>query len=160
MIVLPLLSIALVIANMYFIPVAIFYGDPQISVSFYIWKSMIPTALGNIVGGGLFVAVPYWYLYLQGENVPIDFNIGSIASAEQAGGPLGPSPSRTPAVQHIIHGREIDHHHPGHQLPHSGANFKSGISRELSADKYGASSPSRDPEKIADNASDSDRTMN
>lgn len=144
---------------MFFLPVAIFYGAPGINVSFYIWKSLIPTTLGNIVGGALFVAAPYWYLYLHGEEVPIDFDVGAIASAEQAGGPLGPNPSRQPASHHIIHGREIDHHHPAHQLPQSGTTMPSGISKELSADKYGANSPSRDPEKAADASSGSEKTM-
>lgn len=44
-----------VIANMYFIPLAIFLGAPKpLTVGYYIWKSMIPSLLGNIVGGGLF----------------------------------------------------------------------------------------------------------
>ncbi|KAI4725944.1 Formate/nitrite transporter [Aureobasidium sp. EXF-10728] len=60
-----------VIANMFYIPVAIFLGAPQISVGLYIWKSMIPALLGNIVGGGLFVGVVYWYLYLAGNAEPI-----------------------------------------------------------------------------------------
>jgi len=51
-----------VVANMYFIPTGIFYGNPKITVGYYIWKSMIPSLLGNIVGGGLFVGVVYWYL--------------------------------------------------------------------------------------------------
>lgn len=41
---------------------SIFLGDPKISVGYYIWKSMIPALLGNIVGGGLMVGVMYWYL--------------------------------------------------------------------------------------------------
>lgn len=51
-----------VVANMYFIPMAIFLGSPHITVTYYIWKSMIPAALGNIVGGGVFVAAVHWYL--------------------------------------------------------------------------------------------------
>nr|POF16355.1 putative formate transporter [Quercus suber] len=51
-----------VVANMFFIPMAIFLGDPDISVSFYIWKSLIPALIGNIIGGGLFVGVMFWYL--------------------------------------------------------------------------------------------------
>lgn len=51
-----------VVANMYFIPLAIFLGSPTISVGYYIWKSMIPALIGNILGGGLFVAVVHWYL--------------------------------------------------------------------------------------------------
>jgi formate/nitrite transporter FocA (FNT family) len=47
---------------MFFIPIAIFVGDGDITVGYYIWKSMIPTVIGNIVGGGFFVAAAYWYL--------------------------------------------------------------------------------------------------
>ena len=49
----------------FFVPISIFLGDPQISVGYYIWKSMIPSLLGNIVGGGLMVGVMYWYLVRQ-----------------------------------------------------------------------------------------------
>ena len=55
-----------VIANMFFIPTAIWYGHPDIGVGLYIWKSLIPTTIGNVVGGGLFVGAVYWYLYLTG----------------------------------------------------------------------------------------------
>ncbi|THY23811.1 Formate/nitrite transporter [Aureobasidium pullulans] len=60
-----------VIANMFYIPMAIFLGAEEITVGLYIWKSMIPALLGNIVGGGLFVGVVYWYLYLAGNPSPI-----------------------------------------------------------------------------------------
>lgn len=78
-----------VIANMFFIPMAIFVGA-KFSVGYYIWKSMIPTLLGNFIGGGLFVATAYWYLYLTGESgVQIAFDIGSLDTA--VGGGAGPS---------------------------------------------------------------------
>ncbi|EME44872.1 hypothetical protein DOTSEDRAFT_87377 [Dothistroma septosporum NZE10] len=57
-----------VVANMFFVPTAIFHGDPAISTTFYIWKSMIPALLGNIVAGALFVGVFFWYLWLTGEG--------------------------------------------------------------------------------------------
>ncbi|KAF1820201.1 Formate/nitrite transporter [Dissoconium aciculare CBS 342.82] len=60
-----------VVANMFFIPIAIFVGDPSISIGFYIWKSMIPTLIGNIIGGGFFVGAAYWYLYLTGDTKPV-----------------------------------------------------------------------------------------
>jgi formate/nitrite transporter len=44
-----------VVANMTFIPMAIWLEAPGISVGLYVWKGVIPTLLGNIVGGGLFV---------------------------------------------------------------------------------------------------------
>ncbi|KKY15744.1 putative formate nitrite transporter family [Phaeomoniella chlamydospora] len=62
-----------VVANMTFIPAAIFLGSPDISVGLYIWKGIIPSLIGNIVGGALFVGAYYWYQYLQGMNpLPID----------------------------------------------------------------------------------------
>jgi hypothetical protein len=71
-----------VIANMFYIPLGIFSGAPQLSVGLYIWKSMIPAGLGNIVGGGLFVGVLYWYLYLTDKEVEIPFD---VAAYEQGG---------------------------------------------------------------------------
>ena len=43
-----------------------------------------------MVGGGLFVGLMYWYLYLTDEdNVQIEFDLGGLRSAEQAyGGPM------------------------------------------------------------------------
>lgn len=70
-----------VIANMFYIPMAIFLGHPQITVGMYIWKSMIPALLGNIVGGGLFVAVVYWYLFLAADSAPIFVDGSSFASS-------------------------------------------------------------------------------
>lgn len=43
-----------VVANMTFIPLAIWVGAPEITVGLYIWKGIIPTLLGNILGGALF----------------------------------------------------------------------------------------------------------
>lgn len=77
-----------VVANMFFIPMGMWVGAP-ITVGHYIGSSMIPTLLGNMVGGGLFVGTFYWYLYLTGvDNVQIDFNLDSITTAMEAGGPM------------------------------------------------------------------------
>jgi hypothetical protein len=43
-----------VVANMTFIPMGIWLGAAEITVGLYIWNGIIPTLLGNIVGGGLF----------------------------------------------------------------------------------------------------------
>jgi len=51
-----------VVANMFYIPLGIFVGTPGLTVGHYIAHSMIPALIGNIVGGGLFVGVVYWYL--------------------------------------------------------------------------------------------------
>lgn len=50
------------IANMYFVPTAIYTGA-DISWIDFILKNLIPSTLGNFVGGVLLVGVVYWYLY-------------------------------------------------------------------------------------------------
>ena len=50
------------IANMYFIPLAIFEGA-DITWTTFILKNLIPATLGNIVGGAFFVGMPYGYLF-------------------------------------------------------------------------------------------------
>jgi formate/nitrite transporter len=67
------------IANMYFIPVAILAaGDPALlqaagvtangldGVGFV--RNLVPVTLGNIVGGGAFVALTYYVVYLRGRD--------------------------------------------------------------------------------------------
>lgn len=86
------------------------------TVGYYIWKSMIPAALGNIVGGGLFVGVMYWYLFLAGNDVEIHFDHSpyDIAVYEQGG--LG---SRNPSVATAV--------------PDSAGNAQSGLAKDLHA---------------------------
>lgn len=104
---------------------------------------MIPTALGNFVGGGLFVGAVYWYLYLTGEgNVAVDFNIGTLDTAMEAGGPMGRARppkrrrdrSEAAAEDHnsdevkdpmTLNGVDPD------ALPHSGSQLASAIGQEL-----------------------------
>jgi formate/nitrite transporter FocA (FNT family) len=50
-----------VVANMFFIPNGIWQGAPGITVGLYIWKGIIPTLLGNIIGGKFSV----WYAYVS-----------------------------------------------------------------------------------------------
>ncbi len=50
------------IANMFFIPTAIFYGSPVTWTDFII-NNLIPATLGNIVGGAALVGFFYWYIY-------------------------------------------------------------------------------------------------
>ncbi|MCJ1310116.1 hypothetical protein MMC25_003777 [Agyrium rufum] len=111
-----------VIANMYFIPMAIWVGHPQITVGYYIWKSMIPTTIGNLLGGGIFVGGAYWYLYMTEGEVSVEFNLGPLGNAMTAGGPMGHDTHKT-----VLQGTE-----PGHS-----AGFVSGIAKELDGEKYG-----------------------
>jgi formate/nitrite transporter len=50
------------IANMFFIPTAIFYGSP-VSWSQFFVNNLIPATLGNIVGGSLLVGAIYGFVY-------------------------------------------------------------------------------------------------
>lgn len=100
---------------------------------------MIPTALGNMVGGGLFVGTAYWYLYLTGEDhISVDFNIGSLASTLQAGsgpGRSGPGKNHKEADGET-NGKTIHGQDPTAKdlLPHSAGHLMSGIGHELSDD--------------------------
>jgi len=50
------------IANMFFIPLGIFYGA-QVSWYQFFVVNLIPVTLGNIVGGSFFVGAIYWFVY-------------------------------------------------------------------------------------------------
>ncbi|KAH7254981.1 Formate/nitrite transporter-domain-containing protein [Fusarium solani] len=53
-----------VVANMFYMPLGIWLHTPGLNVGLYIWKGIIPATLGNVLGGGLFVAAYYWHMYL------------------------------------------------------------------------------------------------
>lgn len=53
------------IANMFFIPAAIF-ATGAVGWPPFLINNLLPVTLGNIVGGGLFVATIYWWVYLKG----------------------------------------------------------------------------------------------
>ncbi|KAK9369811.1 Formate/nitrite transporter-domain-containing protein [Lipomyces kononenkoae] len=68
------------VANMFLVPIGMINGAP-ISVGLFIWKSLILSTAGNIVGGGFFVALVYWYLYIfpaDGAKDEIDMGSESI----------------------------------------------------------------------------------
>jgi formate/nitrite transporter len=50
------------IANMFFIPLGMFYGANVTWGQFFI-NNLLPVTLGNIVGGAFFVGFIYWWLY-------------------------------------------------------------------------------------------------
>ena len=52
------------IANMFTVQMGMFLGA-HLSIGRYILHVLIPVTLGNIIGGGVFVGVVYWYLYLM-----------------------------------------------------------------------------------------------
>ncbi len=55
------------IANLFFIPAAI-YSGADIMWSDFILQNLLPATLGNLVGGSLLVGCVYWFLYLKEEN--------------------------------------------------------------------------------------------
>jgi formate/nitrite transporter len=55
------------IANMFFIPAAI-YSGAGITWGDFLAKSLLPATLGNIAGGMLLVGTVYWYLFLRQEK--------------------------------------------------------------------------------------------
>lgn len=52
------------IANMYFIPLGWLLDADGVTVASFL-GNLIPVALGNIVGGSVFVALVYWMVYLR-----------------------------------------------------------------------------------------------
>ncbi|KAK2730131.1 hypothetical protein CKAH01_09784 [Colletotrichum kahawae] len=50
------------IANFFLVPIGMFYGT-NFGVGKFIYQSVIPVTLGNIVGGALMVGVALWFLY-------------------------------------------------------------------------------------------------
>ncbi|MDR0900304.1 MAG: formate/nitrite transporter family protein [Methanobrevibacter sp.] len=56
------------VANMFFIPLGMLLGA-DITISQLFLNNLIPVTIGNIIGGALFVAIFYWYVYLRGQNI-------------------------------------------------------------------------------------------
>jgi formate transporter len=52
------------VANMYLIPIAWLAGTETITWAGFV-GNLVPVTLGNIVGGGVFVAAVYWLIYLR-----------------------------------------------------------------------------------------------
>ncbi|GGL98175.1 formate/nitrite transporter family protein [Nakamurella endophytica] len=56
-----------VVANMFFLPAAMFAHVPGLTWG-DVWDNLWEAYVGNFIGGGLFVAGAYWFLYLRGRN--------------------------------------------------------------------------------------------
>ena len=56
-----------VVANMFFLPAAIFAGDPNLGWDDTL-RNWLFAFLGNLVGAVVFVASSYWYMYLRDEE--------------------------------------------------------------------------------------------
>ena len=51
------------VANMYFLPIAALVGMPMTVGDFL--ANLIPVTIGNIIGGGVLVALVYWVIYVR-----------------------------------------------------------------------------------------------
>ncbi len=75
------------IANMYFIPVALFvkqWGDPgffemvgrtasdypHLTWGGFLFSNLLPVTIGNIIGGAVMVGLVYWFIYLRSPKSP------------------------------------------------------------------------------------------
>jgi len=54
------------VANMYLMPVGMLAGAEIDAVD--IVANLLPVTVGNIIGGGVFVALTYWIVYVRGEG--------------------------------------------------------------------------------------------
>lgn len=95
---------------MFFVPMGIFVGAPHpLTVGYYIWKSMIPSLIGNILGGVLFTGSLFWYLHLTGTGVDgVRIHFDPVGSPE------------------IVDGQP-----QAHRVPDSTSNAHSGIAKDL-----------------------------
>ena len=90
----------------------------------------------------------YWYLYLTGPgSEDIKFKVRDLDGAREAGGPIGPSISKSGPVfpssreekdETLTKGKEPGQSHPNHvgSLPSSDQRIASGLGRELNAEAY------------------------
>lgn len=58
------------VANMFFIPAAIFVTG-KVTWGAFLVNNLIPVTLGNIVGGAFFVGGLYWWIYLRKKKEPV-----------------------------------------------------------------------------------------
>jgi formate/nitrite transporter len=70
-----------VVANMFFLPAAIFAGVPGLGWG-DVLLNWVLAGIGNLVGAVVFVATSYWYLFLKNE--PDDASGSDAETAERA----------------------------------------------------------------------------
>ena len=92
---------------------------------------MIPSFLGNAIGGGLFTGAIYWYLFLAGNEVEIHFDTMPMDTAvHEQGGPLQSEITSTGAGTAYGNGNGLKGRR-NRAVPDSGNNGVSGLAREL-----------------------------
>jgi hypothetical protein len=111
-----------------------------------------------MVGGGLFVATMYWYLYLTGEiAIQIDFNLDPINTAMEIGGPMRSNRRHNESVATDAN-TIVEGHDPStnssrglHSIPSGGA-WTSAFAKEFSdSSPYAKTHAERTQEKNGSN---------
>ena len=65
------------------VPIGLFQGGAAFGVGKFIYQSVIPVTLGNIIGGTLLSGIPLWWLY--GRNDKLDLETGQAVNVERTG---------------------------------------------------------------------------
>lgn len=81
------------IANYFMVPIGMFYGT-NFGVGKFIYQSVIPVTIGNLIGGTLLASLPFWYLYGREERTAPNVQTGQPVEEEEKMGKRG---SRSPA---------------------------------------------------------------
>ena len=93
---------------------------------------MIPSLLGNIIGGGVFCGAIYWYLFLADETVPIHFDtIEANTAVYEQGGPIQREVTVEGAGTGYGHANAHGHEHNEEVVPNSGNGGRSGLAKDL-----------------------------
>ena len=113
-----------VVANMFFLPAAHWAGVPGIG-----WGDIVGNwffaALGNVVGGGVFVGAAYWFLYLKGAGHEDGDPRRHVRRRRHRGCTPPLRSQRTTRVTPVAGGDELPDHRvagdlPDHQQPPRG----------------------------------------
>ncbi|KAK4057775.1 hypothetical protein OIO90_000994 [Microbotryomycetes sp. JL221] len=74
-----------VVANMLFIPLAMILGAPApLTTGYYIWKSLIPAFIGNVIGAAMF-AIPCTVFFLWGPEHELGPDNGQLDHLQASG---------------------------------------------------------------------------
>ena len=65
------------------VPIGMFQGGAAFGVGKYIYQSVLPVTIGNIVGATLLSGIPFWWLY--GRNDKLDLETGQAVNVERKG---------------------------------------------------------------------------
>ena len=63
------------------VPIGMFQGGTAFGVGRYIYQSVIPVTIGNIIGATLLSGIPFWWLY--GRNDKLDLETGQAVNVER-----------------------------------------------------------------------------